>query len=506
MSNIIRQRNTHSRHEISSSSSRYERNTKTDTSGSSPNKILVKEWLNSDHNHIIDDNIDEPGETAMKPTIEANGGETAHANSSSSDYESSETEDNRLELPVFSQMSRMTWYSQDRLRPESTLNKEFKDTLNSAYSDYNAYKTLVENSCDMAAKSRMSLIGQRARVVIKHLTSPNINPLNIRLLGSKVEVALQRKRIFESNFVIHPLSSFSYLWDTIMLLVLLVYVIIIPLEIAFFDSKELLPFHIIWDTICITDIIISFRTGYCIYGDRFQLDPKEIANRYLKTWFPIDLLTTLPFYYIFLTIYDGKSTGLKVLKIVKVMKLINLLKLLRLFRLTRIMAQYEEIYRVTVSIARYIKLVSLMLLLAHWNGCLQYLVPMLHDFPEGSWIHLYKVIDEPWHVKYGWSLFKTLSHMLCIGYGRFMPMLLSEAFVTLFTMITGATFYALFITNSVASRVQGTCSRNLFEEKLKNAEEFLLNQEIPEEIRNKVDSYFSRKYPDSRLVLTTSFL
>lgn len=31
-------------------------------------------------------------------------------------------------------------------------------------------------------------------------------------------------------------------------------------------------------------------------------------------------------------------------------------------------------------------LVLLMLLLGHWNACLQYLIPMLMDFPPDSWV------------------------------------------------------------------------------------------------------------------------
>lgn len=34
---------------------------------------------------------------------------------------------------------------------------------------------------------------------------------------------------------------------------------------------------------------------------------------------------------------------------------------------------------------RIFNLVCLILLLGHWNGCLQWLVPMLQDFPSNSW-------------------------------------------------------------------------------------------------------------------------
>jgi len=37
---------------------------------------------------------------------------------------------------------------------------------------------------------------------------------------------------------------------------------------------------------------------------------------------------------------------------------------------------------------RIFNLVCLMLLIGHWNGCLQWLVPMLQDFPPDSWAAL----------------------------------------------------------------------------------------------------------------------
>ena len=39
-------------------------------------------------------------------------------------------------------------------------------------------------------------------------------------------------------------------------------------------------------------------------------------------------------------------------------------------------------------VMRILNLVCLIILLAHWNGCLQFLVPMLQSFPKDSWVCL----------------------------------------------------------------------------------------------------------------------
>lgn len=56
--------------------------------------------------------------------------------------------------------------------------------------------------------------------------------------------------------------------------------------------------------------------------------------------------------------------------------------------------------------------------------------------------------------------------MLCIGYGQFIPVLLSEATVTIFSMVTGATFYALFIAHSMAYIIQRDASKSSYQEKV----------------------------------------
>ena len=36
--------------------------------------------------------------------------------------------------------------------------------------------------------------------------------------------------------------------------------------------------------------------------------------------------------------------------------------------------------------ANFLNLICIMSLLAHWSGCIQFLVPMLNGFPKDSWV------------------------------------------------------------------------------------------------------------------------
>ena len=50
----------------------------------------------------------------------------------------------------------------------------------------------------------------------------------------------------------------------------------------------------------------------------------------------------------------------------------------------------------TKSFARIVKLMLCMLLLAHWDGCIEFLIPYLQGFPPDSWVSVNKleVCDE----------------------------------------------------------------------------------------------------------------
>ena len=77
--------------------------------------------------------------------------------------------------------------------------------------------------------------------------------------------------------------------------------------------------------------------------------------------------------------------------------------------------------------------------------------------------------------KYSWSLFKAISHMLCIGFGRWPPQNTTEVWLTIVSMMTGATFYALFIGNMSTLLLSIDSSGRLYNEKVYSMSIILLS-------------------------------
>jgi hypothetical protein len=57
-------------------------------------------------------------------------------------------------------------------------------------------------------------------------------------------------------------------------------------------------------------------------------------------------------------------------------------------KLPVVIIYFQFVTSAAAKFIRFFNLVSLILLLAHWNGCLQFLVPMLQDFPRDCWVIL----------------------------------------------------------------------------------------------------------------------
>ena len=80
------------------------------------------------------------------------------------------------------------------------------------------------------------------------------------------------------------------------------------------------------------------------------MEPKEIAKQYLKTWFIIDFLSSIPMDYIFLIVEESDQvfafarTG-RTLKVIRFFKLLSLFRLLRISRLVRYVNKFQKVFK-----------------------------------------------------------------------------------------------------------------------------------------------------------------
>ncbi|XP_051551287.1 potassium/sodium hyperpolarization-activated cyclic nucleotide-gated channel 2-like [Myxocyprinus asiaticus] len=339
------------------------------------------------------------------------------------------------------------------------------------------------------------------------MLQPGVNKFSLRMFGSQKAVEKEQERVKSAgNWIIHPYSDFRFYWDFTMLMFMVGNLIIIPVGITFFKEETSTPwiiFNVVSDTFFLMDLVLNFRTGI-VYEDNTEiiLDPEKIKKKYLKTWFVVDFVSSIPVDYIFLIVEKGIDSEVyktaRALRIVRFTKILSLLRLLRLSRLIRYIHQWEEIFHMTYDLAsavmRIINLIGMMLLLCHWDGCLQFLVPMLQDFPSDCWVSLNKMVNDSWSELYSFALFKAMSHMLCIGYGRQAPESMSDIWLTMLSMIVGATCYAMFIGHATALIQSLDSSRRQYQEKYKQVEQYMSFHKLPADFRQKIHDYYEHRY------------
>ncbi|GCB71572.1 hypothetical protein scyTo_0005990 [Scyliorhinus torazame] len=310
------------------------------------------------------------------------------------------------------------------------------------------------------------------------LLQPGVNKFSLRMFGSQRGVEKEQQRVKTAGYwIIHPYSDFRFYWDLVMLMLMVGNLIIIPVGITFFSestSTIWIVFNVASDTFFLVDLMVNFRTGIVVEDNaEIILDPTVIKWKYLKSWFIIDFVSSIPVDYIFLIIEKGFDSDVyktaRALRIVRFTKILSLLRLLRLSRLIRYIHQWEEIFHMTYDFAsavvRIFNLIGMMLLLCHWDGCLQFLVPLLQGFPPDCWVSLNGMVNDSWGMQYSYALFKAMSHMLCIGYGARAPVSMSDLWITMLSMIVGATCYAMFVGHATALIQSLDSSRRQYQEK-----------------------------------------
>ena len=87
-------------------------------------------------------------------------------------------------------------------------------------------------------------------------------------------------------------------------------------------------------------------------------------------------------------------------------------------------------------------------------------------FPPDSWVTIEELQEVGWWEQYSWSLFKAMSHMLCIGYGRFPPQNMTDLWLTMVSMIAGATCFALILGHATSIIQSLDSSRRQYREKV----------------------------------------
>jgi len=179
-----------------------------------------------------------------------------------------------------------------------------------------------------------------------------------------------------------------------MVILVLVDSMVLPYQLAYKsqDHPDALYLAWLWMITCFftVDICLNFCTGYIagredIGFKRWAVvtDRWSIAKRYIKQWFMLDLITTIPWWFIDREFLYQWNEG-AMWSFSKYIRLLRVLRMLRLAKMFKILNELEqELASFHVSwlhAAAVLRAVLIILFVCHWNACLWWIVGLPKTF------------------------------------------------------------------------------------------------------------------------------
>eukprot|EP00941_MAST-03F_sp_MAST-3F-sp1_P003998 g3998.t1 len=268
------------------------------------------------------------------------------------------------------------------------------------------------------------------------------------------------------SYIVNQNSKWKKGWDIILAFSIYYSIIAVPYQLGFNVVSEgsVAAFEIFIDIFFVADIVLNFFTSYDDPETLEQVfDLKRIRSHYLKTWFTIDFLSTIPFDRIGQLFLDTESDadGLRTPKLFRSLRLFKLMRLLRMLKLGRLIDHMSSALNMRPQYFDMIVLIILQFLIAHYMACLWHGWSSSDEYvdtPEEmqSWIHVAGIESfEPLH-RYLVSLYWAFTTMTTVGYGDIGPVSASERILAMFMFVIGVTIFGYTISSVTVALAEGS--------------------------------------------------
>ncbi|XP_030541121.1 potassium channel SKOR-like isoform X2 [Rhodamnia argentea] len=297
------------------------------------------------------------------------------------------------------------------------------------------------------------------------------------------------------GFVIHPDNWWYVLWTHFILIWAVYSSFFTPLEFGFFRGlpENLFLLDIAGQFAFLVDIVIRFFVAYKdSHSHNMVYDRSQIALRYLKSRFSVDLLGCLPWDAIY------KACGKK-----EPVRYMLWIRLSRALRVTEFFEKLEKDIRINYLFTRIVKLLVVELYCTHTAACIfYYLATTLPPSMEGyTWIGSLKMGDysyshfreiDIWK-RYVTSLYFAIVTMATVGYGEIHAVNVREMIFIMvyvsFDMILGA----YLLGNMTALIVKGSKTER-FRDKMTELIRYMNKNKLGKQISNDVKNHLRLQY------------
>ena len=273
------------------------------------------------------------------------------------------------------------------------------------------------------------------------------------------------KDMLSSNYGLNPKSIFIDVYDIIILISILFYLLYIPIKLAknkmIINNDEYFVLFIIYfsELICILDLIISFFRWF--YNNEFKLinDSYLIFNHYFYGYFLFDLIMAVPFYSIYKYKYQEKS-DYNLLYDDKnyILKIVICLKAFKIFKLNqsknnRLVYFFNRKFAKIYYMERIYQIIQLLFMIISMLNLFICFHIYLAEISYPNWIVSSNIGDYSFIDKYVASLYFIVATITSVGYGDIVCISKEETLFQIILLSIGLVAYS-WIISTVADRVK----------------------------------------------------
>ena len=284
--------------------------------------------------------------------------------------------------------------------------------------------------------------------------------------------------LWTSHRLFHPQHPLKVLWDAIVGILVLYVVVVVPYRILFDipSTREFEYIDIFVDVMLLIDIVLNFFTSFMRSDGMFETNRSKVAINYLKTWFSIDLLSSIPYANIaLLMIYladlasgshtntDSKTT--LTLQVFKMLRIIKLFKLIRVLKLKRLCGNFTRKLDLNDEYVEFVKSIFIFVLIAHLYSCIWFFASTQDAWTAETsgqtWVTTYCVFRHDTCLDtferntdmsptyYISSMYWVFATFTTVGYGdvHAIPDSASEVLLSVIAMAVGSIVFARLITS-----------------------------------------------------------